>query len=270
MGARSGGTDEGRRRRPLLLRAVFGVGRGLTRALAATLTLVLLLAAVYVVDVLASERLLPTQQPHALVAPGSRPCAEASLALVTASGAGRQTSYEMGALLADIARDHDACVVILDYGTVMNTPGNVAAVLEVALLGRRAGADPLPLVLLGNSTGGIEVQRQANLLFSRHADRVRVVSVVADSTPSGVADLKPALTQDMAQNCGLPLGHFLGQNIVRLWQAYEEAGRRHEDLRDPEVLRRIQANTDQMQAKLTLSQLCLIEEGYPRTNVATP
>lgn len=263
------GTRDGRPR-PLALRALSGVGRGLARTIAAVVAAAVFFGAVYVVDVLASEQLLPTVPPRALIATGSQPCAEASLALVTASGAGRQTSYEMGALLGDIARDYDACVVVLDYGTVMNTRGNVDAVLAVALSGRPASAGPLPLVLLGNSTGGIEVQRQANLLHTRHAARVRVVSVVADSTPAGVADLKPPLTRDLAQNCGVPLGHFLGQNIVRLWHAYEETTRRNEDLRDAEVRERIQLNTEKMQAKLTLSQLCMILEGYPRTNAATP
>nr|NLI51626.1 hypothetical protein [Propionibacterium sp.] len=272
MGWRSNGPARpaGGRRPALPVRAVRGVGRGLARAIAAGAALVVFFGVVYVVDVLASEQLLPTVPPRALIAHGSQPCAEASLALVTASGAGRQTSYEMGDLLADIARDYDACVVVLDYGTVMNTRGNVDAVLAVALAGRPAAAAPLPLVLLGNSTGGIEVQRQANLLHTGHADRVRVVAVVADSTPAGVADLKPAFTQDLAHNCGVPLGHFLGQNIVRLWQAYEEAARRNEDLRDAAVRERIQLNTEKMQAKLTLSQLCLIREGYPRANAATP
>ncbi len=267
LGSREG-TDGGDRRRPLLLRAAFGLGRGIGRTVAAVLALVVLLAGVYVVDVLASERLVPTVAPWARVATGSRPCAEASLALVTASGAGRQTSHEMGDLLAGIAADHDACVIALDYGSVMNTRGNVDAVLRVALADRPRGA-PLPLVLLGNSMGGIEVQRMANVLQA-DPERVRVLAVVADSTPSGAADLKPPLTQDLADNCTLPLGHFLGQNIVRLWQAYEEAGRRNEDLRDAEVQQRIQLNTEKMQARLTLSQMCLIREGYPRANVATP
>jgi thioesterase domain-containing protein len=268
MGRRS--NSGARQRRPVVVRAALGVGRGIGRTIVAVLALVLLLAGVYAVDVLASERLVPTVAPWARVPAGSQPCAEASLALVTASGAGRQTSHEMGDLLTGIAADHDACVVVLDYGSVMNTRGNVDAVLAAALAGRPDGAGPLALVLLGNSMGGIEVQRMANVLQTRETARVRVLSVVADSTPSGAADLKPPLTQDLADNCGVPLGHFLGQNIVRLWQAYEEAARRNEDLRDAEVQQRIQLNTEKMQARLTMSQMCLIREGYPRQNAATP
>lgn len=227
-------------------------------------------ATVYVADYAASELLLPTVPPKALLAVGSPECAEASMALVALSGVGRQTSYEMGAVLADVAREADACTLVLDFGTVMDTEGNVSAVLARALHGRPDGAGPLPLVLLGNSAGGIEAQRMANLLHAWHADRVRVAAVVADSTPSGIADLKPPGTRDLAQRCGLPLGHLTGQNVVRLWQVYEEAGRRNEDLLNARVLSRIQANTDAMQAKLTLSQMCMIKAGYPQVNVATP
>lgn len=252
------------------LRLALGFMRGLLRAGVVLLAVVGVLLGVYLADVLASEQLRPTVRPRAFVASGSPPCGQASLVLAVASGAGRQTSYEMGPLLTGLAHEYDACVVVLDYGSVMDTRGNVDALLGAALAGRQPGHAPLPVVLLGNSTGGIEVQREANILFARHAHQVRVVSVVADSTPASAADLRVPVTRDLAAHCTVPLGHFLGQNIVRLWHTYEEVSRRGEDLRDTEVLSRIQSNTDHMQARLTLSQLCMIEEGYPWINVATP
>ncbi|MFP5416680.1 MAG: hypothetical protein ACLGHZ_07345, partial [Actinomycetes bacterium] len=184
------------------------LGRGIRRTVVALVLLVLGASAVYVADVVASDLLMPTVPPQAFLAAGSPECGAASMALVSASGVGRQTSYEMGAALADVARDADACTLVLDYGSEMDTQGNVDAVLARALSGRPEDAPPLPVVLLGNSAGGIEAQHMANLLVAWHSERVRVVTVVADSTPAGVADLKVLATHDLAARCRTPLGHL--------------------------------------------------------------
>lgn len=251
------------RRVPLAVRALGRAGRVVAFASALAL-------GAYGVDMLASERLLASVPPAATAAHSARPCRDATMAWVVASGVGRQTSYEMADAIAPLAMEYNACVVILDYGSVIDTGANVEAILGAVLRDRPADGPPVPLVLLGNNAGGIEVQREANLFVARHADRVRVLTVVADSTPSGAEDLKPPFTQDLAQNCFFPLGHLLGQGIVLLWQTYEEVDRRHEDLRDVHVLSRIRDNTEAMQAKLTMSQMCMIQQGYPSANEATP